>query len=321
VPERQPRMVALGVLIWRDHLLMGPSTIPGDPPGWRCLGGSIHLGERAADAVTREFIEETGRRVDVIEALPVIESIGSFRGEVGHELSFPFVVRWHDGYEPLDLSPIAGVEDDGTRFEARWVPLVEVAGAAATIHPPGFREALAARLARPFDPEAEPARLPKAPVRRPLPEGESLRGTQRAVALGHLVWRDHVLLAPVVEPGAPPAWRSLGGSIEFGEHAEDAVHREFLEETGRRVEVVEAKGVAENIFEYRGAIGHEAVFEYLVRWAPGEEPSDLAPLRCREHDGSEFVAEWMPLHRVLTGRDVIYPEGFVPRLSGWLGRG
>lgn len=142
----------------------------------------------------------------------------------------------------------------------------------------------------------------------------------RAVALGHLLWRDHLLLHPVIEAGRPPAWRSLGGGIEFGERADAAVRREFREETGREVEIVEAKGVAENIFEFNREVGHEAVFEYLVRWTPGHEPPDLAPLECAEHDGNAFEARWMPLDEALSGTHVIYPERFVDRLRGWLGR-
>ncbi|MDA1004725.1 MAG: NUDIX domain-containing protein [Chloroflexi bacterium] len=313
--------MALGTLLWQDHLLLAPSTIPGDPPGWRCPGGSIELGERAEDAVTRVFIEEMGRRVEVLEALPVVEDIRSHGGETGHELSFPFVVQWRDGYEPFDLAPIECFESTGERFQARWVPLADLHSGGLTIHPAGLTAALFDWLNRRATPAEEVPPRRRTPIRRPLADGETRRGAQRVVALGHLLWRDHLLLHPVVEAGTPIAWRSLGGGVGFGERAADAVHREFVEETARAVEVVESKGAAENIFERDDAIGHEAVFEYLVRWAPGHEPESLDDLECVESGGGRFAARWMPLEEVLSGRNVIYPDGFVDRLRGWLSEG
>ena len=256
-----------------------------------------------------------GRRVDVLEALPVIEDIRHHEGETGHELSFPFLVRWRDGYEPGNFDPIAIVERDGSRSEARWMPLLHVFGGAETIHPAGFTAMLIDRLSRALPEEPAPRRPPS--VRIPTEDGAPPPGRQRAVALGHLLWRDHLLVQPAV-PGDPPAWRSLGGGIELGERAEDAVRRELLEETGRAVDIVAAKGVAENIFERDGAIGHEVVFEYLLRWADGHEPDDLADSACTEADGSRFAARWMPLDEALNGEHVVYPDGFVGRLRGWL---
>ncbi|MGE3834231.1 MAG: NUDIX domain-containing protein, partial [Acidimicrobiia bacterium] len=54
--------------------------------------------------------------------------------------------------------------------------------------------------------------------------------------------------------------RPLGGRVEFGERAEDAVRREFLEEIGQPLGEVRLLAVVENLFRVGGIDGHEVVF-------------------------------------------------------------
>jgi len=54
--------------------------------------------------------------------------------------------------------------------------------------------------------------------------------------------------------------RSLGGHVEFGELASEAVVRELMEELGMQVRVGELLGVFENRFEFDGTPGHEIAF-------------------------------------------------------------
>ncbi|HEY2284726.1 MAG TPA: NUDIX domain-containing protein [Streptosporangiaceae bacterium] len=73
--------------------------------------------------------------------------------------------------------------------------------------------------------------------------------------------RDGALL--VSEHDEPePFHRPLGGHVEFGEYALDAVHRELLEEIGQGLAQVRLLGVLENIFPWYGATQHEIVFLY-----------------------------------------------------------
>jgi 8-oxo-dGTP pyrophosphatase MutT (NUDIX family) len=58
--------------------------------------------------------------------------------------------------------------------------------------------------------------------------------------------------------------RPLGGGIEFGELAEDAVARELLEETGSQARVLRRLGVLENVFIFEGDPWHEIVFVFEV---------------------------------------------------------
>jgi 8-oxo-dGTP pyrophosphatase MutT (NUDIX family) len=56
--------------------------------------------------------------------------------------------------------------------------------------------------------------------------------------------------------------RLLGGGIEFGERAEEALRREFREELGAELESVRLLGLLENIFTYEGRPYHELVLVY-----------------------------------------------------------
>jgi ADP-ribose pyrophosphatase YjhB (NUDIX family) len=56
--------------------------------------------------------------------------------------------------------------------------------------------------------------------------------------------------------------RLLGGHVEFGERAEQAVRRELREEIGQEIRDVRLVQVLENLFTLDGAPGHEIVFVF-----------------------------------------------------------
>ena len=154
----------------------------------------------------------------------------------------------------------------------------------------------------------------RAANRPPTPPPARIRPLALALPLLH----DHLLCAEGYdELKGERFFRPLGGEIEFGEAAAEAAVRELLEETGRRIEVLAPLGVIENRFTYLGAPGHELVFEFVARFLPGDEPSDLAPLTCREGEAS-FTARWLHLSEVLGGMHRVYPEGLPERLAAWL---
>jgi ADP-ribose pyrophosphatase YjhB (NUDIX family) len=141
----------------------------------------------------------------------------------------------------------------------------------------------------------------------------------RPTALALILWRDHLLANRYPHPDGT-YYRPLGGGIEFGERAVDALHREVREEIGRSVEVVEQIGVSENIFELDGEPGHQLMFEFIVRWPEGEEPADLAPIAGHEDNGEPIDARWLPLSRVFAGDYTLYPDGLAHRLRAYLTR-
>lgn len=108
--------------------------------GWRPLGGSIEFGERAADALRREFAEEVGLLITEPTLLTVIENLYSHHGAAGHEIVFVFEAKLADdtyyGREAYSF------DDGGVRNEVRWVGLANFMRGEAELFPAGLLERL-----------------------------------------------------------------------------------------------------------------------------------------------------------------------------------
>jgi ADP-ribose pyrophosphatase YjhB (NUDIX family) len=114
----------------------------------------------------------------------------------------------------------------------------------------------------------------------------------RPIAIG-VVRRgeDLLLMAVRDDAGNLKGWRPLGGGIEFGERAADAVRRELAEELGLTIADPRLLGVVENLYEHEGANGHEIVFVFEVAFAdPAAYARDRFSFRDAEAD---LCAEWV----------------------------
>jgi ADP-ribose pyrophosphatase YjhB (NUDIX family) len=99
-------------------------------------------------------------------------------------------------------------------------------------------------------------------------------------------------------------FRPLGGAIEFGELAVDALRREIREELRLQIENPVQLGVLENRFEYCGRPGHEIVFVFDASFADSRWYASTVPIREPGWDGP---AEWIDLSAPL--RAPLYPTG------------
>ncbi len=108
-------------------------------------------------------------------------------------------------------------------------------------------------------------------------------------------------------------YRPLGGTIEFGEHGEDTVRREFREEIGAHLLEVHYVGMLENIFTYEGQRGHEIVLVYDGRLSDNSlyEKDFL----LGDELGHQFKAVWKRLDEFAPGRPPVYPDGLLALLG------
>jgi 8-oxo-dGTP pyrophosphatase MutT (NUDIX family) len=91
----------------------------------------------------------------------------------------------------------------------------------------------------------------------------------RAVAIGVIRRGDELLVYEAQDPTEDKTfYRPLGGEIDFGEPAADALAREFREELGVELEGVRYLETLENIYEYDAHPGHELIRIYEARLSP-----------------------------------------------------
>ena len=105
--------------------------------------------------------------------------------------------------------------------------------------------------------------------------------------------------------------RPIGGEVEFGECAEDALTREVGEELGLEIRTLTRLGVLENVFSYDGKPAHEVVFVYDARFVDESVYArDELPL---DEDVWEGVARWADLDALPD--EPLYPDGILELLG------
>ncbi len=109
--------------------------------------------------------------------------------------------------------------------------------------------------------------------------------------------------------------RLIGGGIDFGETAEQAVVREWQEELSARLQDVRLLGWVENLFTFEGSPGHEllAVHVGRVQDAHVLDRDDLGAI-----PGTTSTAHWVPGAQVLHGPLPLHPPGVAALLRTWL---
>jgi 8-oxo-dGTP pyrophosphatase MutT (NUDIX family) len=126
----------------------------------------------------------------------------------------------------------------------------------------------------------------------------------RNISVGLPIRSGHVLMIDGLDRVKNEAFhRAIGGGIEFGETADAALRREFLEELDVTIGETRLLGVLENIFEYEGRPGHEIAHVFAVH----SPEIDAFPLDVRLKildEGSPI--RWVPIR---TATRPFYPTG------------
>lgn len=106
-------------------------------------------------------------------------------------------------------------------------------------------------------------------------------------------------------------YRPIGGSVEFGELAVEAVKREAMEELNTRIEVTgENTIVIQNLFECDGKKGHEIDFLIPCRFRD-ESYYQRRIYKLVEADGMEWQVMWIPITDCISGKYRLVPENFL----------
>lgn len=114
--------------------------------------------------------------------------------------------------------------------------------------------------------------------------------------------------------GAIKGWCPLGGGIEFGESSHEALKREIFEETGYTIQIIGGPIGCENIFEHHGAIGHEIILAFPIRFDDAQVYAQRR-FQIRESNGALHWAEWIEISRFQSGELTFFPETLIGCLN------
>ena len=274
--EKRRRIGAYGLCRDGDRVLLVRSSAATDVPGvWQLPGGGLEHGEHPADAVTREFLEETGLGVEVIRPRAAVAEVRAVRDLAWHTDRIVYDVRVTGG-----TLRASGAE--GTSDRAQWFPIERAVGLRLM---PFTAELLGAPV-NPVNGGGSSSAAPAPPVRAD-------RG-QRFAAYGLVTDPDGRVLLTLIAPNYPGAgkWHLPGGGTDFGEQPEAGLLREIAEESGQVGRVVELMSVSDR--HNPAALGPEG---YPIDWHAVRVVFRVVvdvptPPRVLETEGSTAEAAW-----------------------------
>lgn len=112
-----------------------------------------------------------------------------------------------------------------------------------------------------------------------------------------------------------PFYRPLGGGVEFGEHSEEALRREFREELGVALENVSYLETYEDVFTHEGRTEHEVWRLYEADLADGWPYEDDEFTAYEPELDEEIECVWKPVTAFAgasgDGNETFYPEALL----------
>jgi ADP-ribose pyrophosphatase YjhB (NUDIX family) len=145
------------------------------------------------------------------------------------------------------------------------------------------------------------------------------RGTIRPLVICLFRHERRILLDLCFDPSRQLRfYRPLGGGIEFGEYAEDALRREIREEISAEITAPRYLFTLENIFTFDNQRGHEIVLVYDAQFVDRTLYGQTSIKGVEEFDGDiplEIRAEWRAIADLRRpDAHPLFPNGLLERL-------
>lgn len=233
------------------------------------IGGGVHMGETAEDAVRREVLEETGVPYEV-DRLAVIhenffdESEGSLKGKDCHELSFYFLMKPRGTRALHSDSHTQGVKES-----MHWIPIEDLGKYKAY---PTFLADFLSKVHNGIEHIVTDERKDKATQTEelhielqdtewPYEKTTHDRHIARAIVFDTEGYFYFVHVNRDDAFGKASCIETPGGGVEAGEDLKTAITRELNEELGADVEVLCKIGV---VSDYYNVIGRHNLSNYFL---------------------------------------------------------
>lgn len=139
----RPRANTLGI-IYKDGRILAEKLSgkhsKGEGVFYRPLGGTIELGETSIDALKREFMEEIGAEINIVNYIACIENIYSINGITRHELTQLYEAELVN--ESLYEKESIPVNENRRKSEAKWIPVISFIDEREVLFPAGLENYL-----------------------------------------------------------------------------------------------------------------------------------------------------------------------------------
>ena len=130
----------------------------------------------------------------------------------------------------------------------------------------------------------------------------------QCVSIGLIKNKSNILVYEVADKVSHDSFfRLIGGHIEFGESAVEALKREFKEEINEDIINLNPLGVFENIFFYNGRQQHEFVSLFSCNLA-NKEIYNKEEIVGHEGPDRTFNAFWMNINQFKNNKKILFPD-------------
>lgn len=278
------RHEAYGILIQGSKILLTQKKSGPHKGLWGLPGGAIKFGETPEEALKRELMEESCIEISKLEFLTIATSTGNYQDDdipYGfHQIGLLYkILDWKHQNEVLP-------EEENYWFELANIPQEKLTSFALKVIPI----------------------LPQNQVWRPP---NKIRGK----VIGLAKHNSKLLVFEVLDDqGNLKGWCPIGGGIDFGEKAEDALIREINEELKCNVTITGKSIVCENIFEHHGSTGHEIIFAFPIKLSDQHIYSNTR-FQIREERGSTHWVEWVPIEQFEKNEAILFPSILINKLK------